>query len=294
MINVPVWFESRRDMSFGLMLPVREFTMGGETPRFTDLVNITETAHRAGFEAVWFGDHLSYPQTDETVGTWEAFTMMAGIAAAVPDINIGPLVSAAGFRNPGLVARMTETIDEISGGRFVLGIGAGWNKPEYEQFGYPYDHRASRFEESIEIIHDLLRTGEATLDGTYVSASGAVNKPRGPRSSGAPILIGSNGDRLVHSIAKYADAWNSDWQQSPGDYAPLFARLDAACDAIGRPRESLIKTGSVRFGPGHTREQKLVYISAVQELGLRHLVIGLEPRTADSVAEFGEIIAAIG
>lgn len=293
MTHDPIWFNSNREMSFGLMLPVREQTMGGATPRFTDLVHITETARRAGFEAVWFGDHLSYEHNGETVGTWEAFTMMAGIAAAVPEINIGPLVAAAGFRNPGLIAKMTESIDEISGGRFVLGIGAGWNKPEYDQFGFPYDHRASRFEEIIAIIHDLLRTGESTFDGTFVQSAGAINKPRGPRPTGAPILIGSNGERMVHSVARYADAWNSDWQQSPDDYAPLLARLDAACDAIGRPRESLVKTGSVRFGAGHTREQKLEYIKAVQGIGLKHLVIGLEPRTAESVEAFGEIIAAV-
>lgn len=292
MVEHPIWFESRREMSFGLMLPVREYTMGGDTPRFADLVNISQVARQGGFEALWFGDHLSYEHDGETVGTWEAFTMMAGLAAAVPDINIGPLVTSAGYRNAGLIAKMTESIDEISGGRFVLGIGAGWAKPEYDQFGLPYDHRASRFEESIAIIHDLLRTGESTFEGRFMRTEGAVNKPRGPRSHGAPILIGSNGERMVHSVAKYADAWNSDWQASPSDYPPLFARLDAACDAIGRPRESLIKTGSVRFGPDHTREQMVEYITAVRELGLKHLVVGLEPRTAETVEAFAEIIAA--
>lgn len=294
MTDTPIWFESNREMSYGLMLPVREFTMGGDTPRFADLVNISQVARHSGFEAVWFGDHLSYEHNDETVGTWEAFTMMAGLAAAVPDIHIGPLVTSAGYRNPGLIAKMAESIDEISGGRFVLGIGAGWNKPEFDQFGLPFDYRASRFEESIAIIHDLLRTGESTFDGKFVQTENAVNKPRGPRATGAPILIGSNGERLVHSVAKYADAWNSDWQQSPDDYAPHFARLDAACDAIGRPRVSLIKTGSVRFGPNHSRDEKRAYIEAVRDLGLKHLVIGLEPRTAESVAEFGEIIDAVG
>lgn len=292
MQDSPVWFDSPRPVSFGLMLPVREGTMGGETPRFADLVEMTALARDSGFEAVWFGDHLSYQHGDETVGTWEAFTMMAALAAAVPDITIGPLVAGAGFRNPGLVAKMTEAIDEISNGRFVLGIGAGWNKPEYDQFGYPFDYRASRFEEAIAIVHSLLRTGEATFDGRFWQANGAVNRPRGPRQHGAPILVGSNGERLVHSIAQYADAWNSDWQQSPEDYAPLLARLDAACDAIGRPREGLVKTGSVRFTTDTPIDEALDYIAAVRELGLRHLVIGLEPRVPDAVRWFGEVIAA--
>lgn len=287
----PIWFDSPRPMSFGLMLPVREGTMGGATPRFADLVAMSATARDGGFEALWFGDHLSYQQGDETVGTWEAFTLMAAIAQAVPDVQIGPLVACAGFRNPGLMAKLAETIDEISGGRFVLGIGAGWNQPEYEQFGFPFDHRASRFEESLGIIHDLLRAGASTREGVYWQTDGAVNRPRGPRSHGAPILVGSNGERLVHSIARYADAWNSDWQQSPENYAPLLARLDAACDAIGRPRESLIRTGSVRFGTDASADDVQRYLHAVRDLGLRHLVIGLEPRTIEAVTWFGEQIA---
>lgn len=273
------------------MLPVREGTMGGATPRFADLVEMAEMSRRVGFEALWFGDHLSYEQGDETVGTWEAWSLMAGVAAVVPEINIGPLVSCSGFRNPGLIAKMTETMDEVSGGRFILGLGAGWNQPEYDQFGYPFDHRASRFEESLAIIDDLLRTGTATYEGTYVQAQSAVNRPRGPRATSAPILIGSNGDRIAHAIARHADAWNSDWQQDPASYAPLIARLDAACDAIDRPRASLIKTGSVRFSADTPRQDIVAYIRAVQEIGLSHLVIGLEPRTVDSVRAFGEVIA---
>lgn len=293
-MSKPIWFDSPRPVSFGLMMPVREDTMGGDTPRFADLVEMATAARDVGFEALWFGDHLSYEQGGQTVGTWEAWTLMSAMAAAVPGINLGPLVSCSGFRNPGLVAKMTEMIDEVSGGRFILGIGAGWNKPEYDQFGYPFDHRASRFEESIHIIHDLLRAGESTYQGDYVHTQGALNAPRGPRPNGAPILIGSNGDRISRSIARYADAWNSDWQQSPADYLPLLERLDAACDAIGRPRESLVKTGSVRVNvsPQGSFDLDIAnYIHEVSAMGISHLVIGLEPRTVESVRAFGQVIA---
>lgn len=265
--------------------------MGGETPRFRYLVTMAQAAREAGFEALWFGDHLSYQQNGETVGTWEAFTLMAGIAAAVPEMMIGPLVSCTGLRNPALLAKMAETLDEISAGRFILGIGAGWNQPEYEQFGYPFDHRASRFEESIAVISDLLRTGESSYAGRFVQTNSAVNRPRGPHPQGLPILVGSNGDRLVHSVAQYADAWNSDWQAHPDDYLPLLAKLDAACDAVGRPRESLIKTGSVRFTADVPNGERVAYTRAVQQLGLRHLVVGLEPRTLASVQAFADVIA---
>lgn len=285
------WFQSKRDMSFGLMLPVRERTMGGETPRFTDHVAMSELAREAGFEVLWVADHLTHPDGDETIGSWEAWTLMAALANAVPDMQIGPLVTCAGFRNPGLMAKMTEMIDEISGGRFILGMGAGWNKPEYEQFGFPFDYRASRFEESIEIVHGLLRDGKSTFDGRFWQTKEAINQPRGPRPNGAPILVGSNGDRLVHSVAKFADAWNSDWQDSPENYVPLMAKLDAACDKVGRPRESLVRTGSVRFTTHTSDDDVQRYLHGVRELGIRHLVVGLEPRTIDAVSWFGEQIA---
>ncbi len=291
MYDTPVWFESSREMSFGLMIPMREGSMGGATPRFTDVVTMAQTAQAVGFEAMWFADHLSFQQDDETIGTWEAWTLMAAIANAVPDVQIGPLVTCAGFRNPGLVAKMAEMIDEISNGRFILGMGAGWNKAEYEQFGFPFSYRASRFEESVQIVHDLLREGESTFEGRFWQTKEAINQPRGPRPGGAPLLIGSNGDRLVHSVAKFADAWNSDWQQSVDDYPPLLAKLDAACDEIDRPRESLIRTGSVRFTTDTSDDDVQRYLHGVRDLGLKHLVIGLEPRTNDAVSWFGEQIA---
>lgn len=291
MPSTPIWFDSAREMSFGLMLPVRHATMGGDTPRFADLVTMSQTAQDVGFEALWFGDHLSFQDNGETVGTWEAWTLMAAIANAVPHVQIGPLVTAASYRNPGLIAKMTEMIDEISDGRFILGIGAGWAKDEYQQFGIPYDHRASRFEESIEIIHGLLREGTSTFHGDYWQTDGAINEMRGPRPHGAPILIGSNGDRLVHSIAKYADAWNSDWQTSPEDYLPLLAKLDAACEAIGRDPASLIRTGSVRLNIDTPSDEIQRYFHGVRELGIKHLVIGLEPRTLANVQAFGDEIA---
>lgn len=286
----PNWFQSQRDMSFGLMLPVREGTMGGATPRFVDHVAMSELARDVGFEVLWVADHLTHPDGDETIGSWEAWTLMAALANAVPDVQIGPLVTCTGFRNPGVISKMTEMIDEISGGRFILGMGAGWNKPEYEQFGFPFEYRASRFEESIEIVHGLLRDGKSTVDGKFWQTRDAINQPRGPRQKGAPILVGSNGDRLVHSVAKYADAWNSDWQESPEAYVPLIAKLDAACEQVGRSPESLIRTGSVRFGADTGADDVQRYLHGVRDLGIRHLVVGLEPRTIDAVSWFGEQI----
>jgi alkanesulfonate monooxygenase SsuD/methylene tetrahydromethanopterin reductase-like flavin-dependent oxidoreductase (luciferase family) len=298
----PVWFESHRPMSLGLMIPIREGVMGGETPRFDDLVEMATIARDVGFEAIWFGDHFTMGDGDEMTGAWEAWTMMAAVAARVPDVQIGPLVSCAGFRNPGLVAKMTESLDEITGGRFILGLGAGWNEAEYRQFGFPFDHRASRLEESVEIIRPLLRQGRATVHGRFWQVDGAVNLPRGPRPGGAPLLIGTNGERLLKTVARHADAWNSDWESDPTRMAALIERVDAECQAIGRPTGSLVRTGSARFAMDESAARRPDLVSGTvdemadrlvdfRQLGLRHVVCGLEPRTAASIRSFGEVIA---
>lgn len=300
----PRWFASPRPMSLGLMIPVREGAMGGETPRFADLVAMATAARDAGFEAVWFGDHVTMGEGDAMSGAWEAWTMMAGVAARVPGIHIGPLVTGAGFRNPGIVAKMAEAIDEICEGRFILGLGAGWNETEYRQLGLPFSYRASRLEEAVRIIRPLLREGAATYHGRFWRADGAVNRPRTPHGPDIPLLIGTNGERLLRTVARYADAWNSDWEGDPARMAELIARVDAACDAVDRPRDSLVKTGSARFAMdagaarradlvSGTPEQMADRILELRELGLRHLVSGLEPRTQQTIEAFGEVIARV-
>ena len=299
--TMPLWFDSPRPMSLGLMIPIREGTMGGATPRFADLVAMATAARDSGFEVIWFGDHFTMGDGDDMSGAWEAWTMMAAVAARVPDIHVGPLVSAVGFRNPGVVAKMSEALDEITGGRFILGLGAGWNETEYRQFGISYSYRASRLEEALQVIRPLLREGRATFDGRFWHADNAVNRPRGPRPTGAPILVGTNGDRLLGSVARYADAWNSDWASDPARMRALMDRVDAACDAIGRPRDTLVKTGSARFAmdPASARRSDLVSgtpdemtdrLAAFHDLGLRHLVCGLEPRTRFTIETFADVI----
>jgi alkanesulfonate monooxygenase SsuD/methylene tetrahydromethanopterin reductase-like flavin-dependent oxidoreductase (luciferase family) len=159
-------------MSFGIMLPVGEgSTFGDPAPTFVEMLEMVRAASSAGFEFVWLADHFSGPPVSSFPAerhSWEAMTMMAGLAAATRDLDIhyGPLVACTSFRNPGLLAKIAEAIDEISGGKFVLGLGAGWHKPEFDAYGYPFDHRVSRFEEAIAIIASLLREGHSTFSGT--------------------------------------------------------------------------------------------------------------------------------
>ena len=113
------------------------------------------------------------------------------------------------FRNPALLAKMADTVEEISGGRLILGLGAGWNEPEYRAFGYPFDHRVDRFEEGIEIITSLLRTSHCDLDGRWYQVRDCELRPRGPRPEGPPIVIGTAGERMLSLTAKYAGGWNT-------------------------------------------------------------------------------------
>src|SRR3954462_5170400 len=123
-------------------------------------------AEEVGFDSIWLGDHLLY----EDRGPWEVWTLMAALASATSRVTIGPLVACAGFHPPGLIAKMASTIDEISDGRFVLALGAGWNRREFDAFGVPYDRRVSRFEEAFAIIRGLLAGERVTLDGTFHKA----------------------------------------------------------------------------------------------------------------------------
>lgn len=296
------WIADKRPMGIGLMMPISEEAAFGGTPRFSDIVEMAEVARRTGFDAIWFADHFTFgTPEDGQRGVWEAFTMMAGVAARVPDITIGSLVACTGFRNPGVVAKMTEAVDEISDGRFVLGLGAGWHQPEYDQFGMPFDYRVSRFEDALRIIHPLLRQGQATYQGRFFSADGAVNKPRGPRPAGAPILIGSTGDRMLRLVAEFADAWNTVWHNDAEAVRPLMDKVDAACRHAGRDPKTLVRTagGNVAMDGYLGRRpnpiegddaHKAEKIDAFREAGMQHFVAGLDPCTPETIAAFGRVL----
>lgn len=302
-ISNPVWFESSRPMSLGLMMPIGEGSHFGDTPRFTDMVEMAQTAREVGIEAIWFADHFLFENAEDGSrrGVWEAFSMMAAVAAAVPDVQIGSLVACTGFRNPGLIARSAETIDEISNGRFILGLGAGWHQPEYDAFGFPWDHRVSRFEESIQIMRQMLREGTANVEGKFFQARDAINRPHGPRPGGAPILVGSSGDRMLGIIARHADAWNTVWHTDPAKAGELMAKVDAACEAEGRDPKTLIRTAGGNIAMGESLgvrpssfegsiAEKAAHLDAFRQLGFAHFVCGLDACTPATISAFGDVI----
>ena len=302
-------------MSFGVILPIAEASaFGKETPRFADILAMTRAAADAGFDTVWIIDHFIFrpeegsqfdmPSDQDERGVWECFTLMAALASAVPDIQIGSLVACTGFRNPGLVAKMSETIDEISGGRFILGLGAGWHKPEYEMFGYPYDHRVTRFEEAMAIIEPFLHQGSVDFEGRFFQANDAVNRPRGPRPHGAPIMVGTSGPRMLRITARYADAWNTVWHKDPAALEPLLAAVDEACREVGRDPATLVRTAGGNIAmPGYLGrrpdpiagepEAMAETIVGFRERGIQHFIAGLDPCTPRSIEQFGRVIELV-
>ena len=237
-----------RPLKVGLLLPASEGTMAGDTARWPDLLAIARRAEELGFDSLWVSDHLLFRlpgREEQPVGMWEGWSLLAALAASTSRIALGPFVSCASFRNPALTAKMADTVDEISGGRLVLGLGAGWHRPEYDAFGYPFDHRASRFEEAFAIIRGLLRDGHVDFAGTYHQARDCELRPRGPRPQGPPLMIGTKGPRMLRITVPHVDAWNADWTSGPAAIPPLRELVDAACRDVGRDPATLERTAGV-------------------------------------------------
>ena len=187
-------------MRVGIQLPEVERDV-----RWPEYLALARAAEETGFDSIHVGDHLIYREPER--GPWEAWTLLAALAAVTERVRLGPLVACAGFHPPGLIAKMAATIDEISGGRFELGLGAGWSEDEFAAFGIPYDHRVSRFEESFAIVRGLLAGERVTLAGRYWQARDAVLLP--PPARRTPLMIGSNGPRVLRIALPHVDAWNT-------------------------------------------------------------------------------------
>lgn len=298
------WPASKRKMGIGFIMPISDLSAFGATPRFRDMLEMTLVAEEVGYDAVWVPDHFIVREPGVPLrGVWEGWTTLAGLAARTSRITLGVFVTCVGWRNPGLVAKMAENLDEISGGRFVLGLGAGWHEPEFEMFGWSFDRRIARFEESAQIIQPLLREGRVDFRGEFYQANDAVNIPRGPRGAegGPPIMIGTVGPRMMRNTARYADAWNSNWVRQPAAVAELLGQLDEACAAVGRDPRTLVRTASTNIAmpgcPGKRPDPIVGDTEAIAEalaefkpLGLRHHVAGLEPCTPATLELYGRAI----
>jgi alkanesulfonate monooxygenase SsuD/methylene tetrahydromethanopterin reductase-like flavin-dependent oxidoreductase (luciferase family) len=223
--------DAHRPLRVGIQLPGSERLVS-----WPEYLAMGRTAEEVGFDSIRVGDHLLYRgDGGPERGPLELWTLLAALAATTSRIGLGPLVACASFHPPGLIAKMAATVDAVSGGRLVLGLGAGWNRPEYRAFGLPFAERVSRFEESFEIVRRLLAGERVTLHGRYWSAEDAVLAP--PPEHRIPLLVGSNGDRMLAVGAPYVDWWNSlysDYGNTAEGYADAHARISAAVERAGR------------------------------------------------------------
>ncbi len=231
-----------RPAKLGIMLPLMDKMTGMRS--WSELREMAVRAEEIGFDSIWGADHFLYKIEGDSLpkGCWEVWSMLCAIAACTSRVELGTLVLGMGFRNPALLAKMADTLEEISNGRLILGIGAGYHKFEYDAFGYPFDYKYSRFEEGLKILHGLLRNGKVDFAGRFSSARECELRPRGPRPNGPPIMIGSKGPKMLKLMARYCDSWNGFWddiQNSPAGYACVKPRLDSACEAVGRDPATL-------------------------------------------------------
>ena len=234
-----------RPLGVGVQLPEVEREV-----RWPELRAIARTAEQAGFDSIWLGDHLLYRYASgEARGPWEAWTSLAGLAEATERVALGPLVAATAFHSPFMLAKQAATVDEISGGRLVLGLGAGWNDAEFAALGASFDHRISRFKEAFTIVRTLLTTGYIDFEGEFFTVRDAELLPRPARPGGPEILVGSSGPRMLAATLPYAHAWNAwyaDTRNTPAGVPALRDTVDAAARAAGRDPADIERTVAVQ------------------------------------------------
>ena len=291
-------------MKIGIVLDISEGSLDGRTPTYRDLREMALVAEQVGLDSLWLADHLIYrfPNRAES-GPWEALAMLSALAAVTSRITLGTLVVCTSFRPPAMLAKMADALDEISGGRFILGLGAGWYQPEYEAFGYPFDHLASRFDEALQIIVPLLREGHVDFQGQYYQVRNCVLRPRGPSPAGPRILIGARRPRMLQLVARYADAWNTAWHTDTAIVKERYEPLAQACTAIGRdPATIEITVGTeVRLQPrkddgsqdnaiSGTPEEIADRLQDFASVSNSHLIVSLDAVTPDSIRQLGHIV----
>jgi len=292
-------------MRIGLILPMADELAPGAPLPYTDIRALALHAESAGLDAIWTYDHLlgdSAPNAADS--PWEAWSILTALAEATQRITLGVLVLATPFRNPGVLARMADTVQEISGNRLVLGLGAGWHEPEFTAFGIPFKQRVSSFAESLEITATMLREGRVTLDGTFHQAFDAPVRDR-PGRKAPEILVAAKGPRMLELTARYADTWNLAWFGQPTDrYLDVNKALTQVCEKVGRDPATLRRTVGLLVGhpkPDVDENDRTIRGDAAflaetfakwEAEGISEIVCALEPydiETVDLVAEAAKL-----
>jgi alkanesulfonate monooxygenase SsuD/methylene tetrahydromethanopterin reductase-like flavin-dependent oxidoreductase (luciferase family) len=295
-----------RPCKVGVQLP--------EVERFVpwpDYLDLARRAEAVGFDSVWVGDHLLYDLPDGvTRGPYEAWTTLAAVAAATERVELGPLVASTAFHAPAMLAKQAATVDAISGGRLIVALGAGWNRREFDAFGFAYDQRVSRFEEALAIIAPLLREGRTTFHGRFYDVDDCVLDPPPVREGGPPIVLGSNSPRMLGIGLPVVDAWNV-WWSIYGNSVERFEETRAEVDAVipdGREVEAtaavlVTLSGGRGRVMGETYDASVAtvtpddlaeHVRGMASAGATHLQLCLDPITAESIELAGQVLADLG
>lgn len=293
-------------MKIGVVIQLVQLSDLGRALSWSEIKQTAQLVEELGFDSIWVYDHLLYRnKKGETTGIWEGWSMLTAMAAVTSRVELGTLVACNSFRNPALLAKMAHTVDEISGGRLILGLGAGWNEPEYSAFGFPFDHKADRFEEALQIIHPLLKKGYVDFEGKYYQAKNCEISPKSPRVEGIPLLIGAFMPRMMNLTAQYADMWNACYMSIPRSTEKPLRALKKACKEMKRDINSIQKTFLIHLAfpdlLGWEKDKKRGTLSGkdeeiaqtlkgYDELGTSHLMFHLSPSTFEGYKRLGKAL----
>jgi len=295
-----------RPLRVGIQLPEVERVV-----RWPEYVAMARAAEAAGFDSLWVGDHVVYRGDGRPErGPWEAWSLLAALAAVTTRVQLGPLVACTAFSPPALLAKRAAAVQEISGGRLVLGLGAGWNEAEFRSFGVPFDHRVSRFEESFEVIRRLMSGERVTLHGAFTDVEDAVLLP--PPAHRTPLMIGSSSPRMLSIALPHADSWNTwfdGYGNTPEGFAARSREIDAAARAAGRDPGDIKRSACVLVVLDRASAERTIPASVTPlegstariAQGLRDLgaagadeaIIVASPITERSISMLGEALALL-
>jgi alkanesulfonate monooxygenase SsuD/methylene tetrahydromethanopterin reductase-like flavin-dependent oxidoreductase (luciferase family) len=304
-----------RPLKVGLAVAIFERSSVDCTPRWADLKAMAQHAEAVGFDSIWLPDHLLFHLGETRLGVWDHWSILSSLAAITTKIELGTLVTSMAFRNPALLAKMADTVDEISDGRLILGLGAGWHEPEFRAFGYPEDHPIGRFEEALQIICTLLREGAIEFHGEYYHVQNCELLPRASRPGGPPIMIGArrpDRPRTLRLTAQYADYWNGWLLSSLDKLVPALAGIEAACEKVKRDPATLRRSvgllvdqpqvpgyrASPIWGPFFARnsplngspQQVADVLRSFAEHGIDHVQLYLDPQSIAGIDAFAPVL----
>jgi alkanesulfonate monooxygenase SsuD/methylene tetrahydromethanopterin reductase-like flavin-dependent oxidoreductase (luciferase family) len=299
-------------MKIGLYLPHWTGASDGEDPRWADVLETARAAELAGFDSIWvIGHHYLRFEQGQPWSLWDPWSLLAALAVGTERVTLGPLVSCTAHHNPGLLARTAATVDEISGGRLVLGVGGGYFGAEFEAFGIPADRRVDRFEEAIQIISGLLRGERVDFEGRHYRANDLPLDLAGTQPGRPPILIGASQPRMMKLTAHYGDLWNAwlPFSNDPlGDLQELNRNLDRACEEADRDPATLARTAAVaagvlgrtvRYGPhemvslGASTGELIDKLQELAATGLTEVQFCFAPATPKGIEAFTPVLEAV-